>query len=88
MGLRLLWQLDRRPDPIPVETEVPCERTDCVADKIEKVQVRVIYVIDSLRTNDFWAFKCVRHFSIGLPLHRSSAEFTVIAYSKAPFTLS
>jgi len=56
-GARLLWHLERRPEPIPVETEVPYERTDSALDKIGKAQVRgVIYVIDALRTIDFWAF--------------------------------
>jgi hypothetical protein len=46
--------------PIPVETQVPYERTDSALDKIGKAHVRgVMYVIDALRTTDFWAFSRV-----------------------------
>lgn len=59
-GARLMWRVERRPEPIPVEKEIPYDRTDSALDKIGKAQVRgVIYVIDALRTIDFWAFSRV-----------------------------
>lgn len=52
-----MWRVERRPEPIPVEKEIPYERTDSALDKIAKAHVRgVIYVIDALRTIDYWAF--------------------------------
>ena len=56
-GARLMWRVERRPDPIPVEQEIPYERTDNSLDKLATAHMRgVIYVIDALRTIDFWAF--------------------------------